>query len=172
MLLDYLVFFLTSKCFVLFEIIFLLKFISLLSKSVFLTESVCFYLAAKFSAVNLLNSWVVVVYLARSGILFSISPILDHWLWLEVSYKLRSAFPFIFPSFCPSLCPSFFPAVFLKLVCYFFFLKLNMMLGAHMEMCIMEPDFFGEISFLAKMTTNCQKWPRNGVFVFLGKSIH
>ena len=46
----------TSKCFVLFEVIFLLGLDSLASKSVFVIKFVCANLAAKFSAVNLLNS--------------------------------------------------------------------------------------------------------------------
>ena len=46
----------TSKYLVLFEVNFLLKRISLLSKSVFLTTLGCFNLSTKFSAVNLLNS--------------------------------------------------------------------------------------------------------------------
>ena len=50
----------------------LLKLINLLSKSVFFTKSTSFYIAAKFSAVNLLNSGVV-IYLSRLGILFSTS---------------------------------------------------------------------------------------------------
>ena len=61
-------FFWTSKYFV-FGGNFLLKLISLLLKSVLLTKLGCFNLAAKFSAVNLLNTWVV-IYLAWSGILF------------------------------------------------------------------------------------------------------
>ena len=58
----------TSTCFVLFELILLLKHNSLLSKSVLFTKLAisfllakfaCFNLAAKFSSVNLLNSAVV-----------------------------------------------------------------------------------------------------------------
>ena len=43
-----------------------------LSKSVLLTKSAYFNLAAKFSAVNILNAWVV-IYLELSEILFSTS---------------------------------------------------------------------------------------------------
>ena len=43
-----------------FEVIFLLSFILLLLKSVFVTKFVCANLAAKFSAYNLLNSGVVI----------------------------------------------------------------------------------------------------------------
>ena len=73
MLLDYLVlrfFFWTSECFAFFKEIILLKVVSLLSKSVsFFTKSICFNLVAKFPAVHLLNSWVV-IYSELSGILF------------------------------------------------------------------------------------------------------
>ena len=47
-------FFTTSKYFVLLEVIFLLKLISLLSKSVLPAKLACVKLAAKFSAANLL----------------------------------------------------------------------------------------------------------------------
>ena len=43
-----------------------------------------------------------------------------------------------------------------------------MVLVAHMEISLIEPDFSGIILFLAKMTRNGQKWPRNvffGLFV-------
>ena len=49
-----------SKCFVLFELIFLLRLIDLASKSVFVTKFVCTNLAAKPFAVKLLNSEVVI----------------------------------------------------------------------------------------------------------------
>ena len=42
--------------FVLFEVIRLLKFVSLLSKSVLLNKSACFNLVVEFSADNLVNS--------------------------------------------------------------------------------------------------------------------
>ena len=45
--------------FVLFELIFLLRFVNLASKSVFGTNFACANIAAKFSVVNLLNSEVV-----------------------------------------------------------------------------------------------------------------
>ena len=64
-------FFWNSKCFALFAVICLLKLVILLSKSVLITKLDCFDLAVKFSAVNLLYS--AVLYLARSGILFSTS---------------------------------------------------------------------------------------------------
>ena len=48
-----------TKCFVLFEVIFLLRFFSLSSKSVFVTTITCANLAAKISAVSLLNFGVV-----------------------------------------------------------------------------------------------------------------
>ena len=63
-------FFIISKCSVLFEVIFLLKLISLLSKPVFLTKLTCDNLSANFSVVNLLNSWDV-INLTWSGFLFS-----------------------------------------------------------------------------------------------------
>ena len=50
----------TSKSFVLFEVNRLLKLISLLSKSVLFTKSACFDMAAKFSTIGLLNSWVII----------------------------------------------------------------------------------------------------------------
>ena len=45
-----------TKWFFLFEVIFILRFDDLLSKYVFVTKFVSANLAAKFSAVNLLNS--------------------------------------------------------------------------------------------------------------------
>ena len=63
-------FFIISKCSVLFEVIFLLKLISLLSKPVFLTKLTCDNLSANFYVVNLLNSWDV-INLTWSGFLFS-----------------------------------------------------------------------------------------------------
>ena len=50
------------KCFVLFEVIFLLILDSLLSKSVFVTKFACANLAETFSDVSLLNSRVVRIY--------------------------------------------------------------------------------------------------------------
>ena len=70
MLLDYLVFFGTSECFILLKVIFLLKFFSLLSKSLSCTKPACFNLIVRFSVVNLLNSWVV-IYLELSIIWYS-----------------------------------------------------------------------------------------------------
>ena len=46
--------------FILFEVIGLLKFVSLLSKSVLIPKLACFNLAVKFSAVNLLNLGAVI----------------------------------------------------------------------------------------------------------------
>ena len=67
--------FLTSKCFVLFQLAFLLRIISLISKSVYVTKFARANPAPKTSAVNLLNSGVV-IYLSWlwSATLFSISP--------------------------------------------------------------------------------------------------
>ena len=59
--------FLTSKCFDLFAVIFLLRFNNLASKSVLVIKFVCAILALKTFVVNLLNSSVS-VYLS--------------WLWL------------------------------------------------------------------------------------------
>ena len=50
----------TIKCFVFFEVIFLLWFISLSSKSAFVSRFACANLAAKFSGVKLLNSGVII----------------------------------------------------------------------------------------------------------------
>ena len=50
----------TSTCFVLFELIFLLRLISLLSKFVFVTKFAGARLEAKLFAVKLLNSEVVI----------------------------------------------------------------------------------------------------------------
>ena len=57
----------TSKYFILFEMILLLNLLHLLSKSLLLTKLASFNFAAKFSAVNLLNSYVE-IYFAWSGI--------------------------------------------------------------------------------------------------------
>ena len=56
--------------FVLFEVIFLLRLDSLLSKSVFITKFACANLAAKFSAVSLLNSGVVMYLSCLSSVIF------------------------------------------------------------------------------------------------------
>ena len=48
-----------STCFVLFELIFLLRLISLVSKSGFVIKFACANLVAKIYAVNLLNSGAV-----------------------------------------------------------------------------------------------------------------
>ena len=48
------------KYFVLLEVICLLNFISFLLKSVLFVKSTCFNLSSKFSAVNLLNFWIVI----------------------------------------------------------------------------------------------------------------
>ena len=63
------------KYFVLFELIFLLNLTSLLSKSALLTFLAYFNFAVKYSAVNLLNSWVV-IYSPWSIILFSLIAVL------------------------------------------------------------------------------------------------
>ena len=59
---------------VLFEVVFILKLFGLLSKSVWLTKLAYVNHAAKFSAVNLLNSSVVIYFLLL-GIVFLTSPI-------------------------------------------------------------------------------------------------
>ena len=59
MILVFLNSFSTSRCFVLFELIFLLIFCILVSKSAFVTESVYTNLAVKTPAAKLLNSGVV-----------------------------------------------------------------------------------------------------------------
>ena len=74
MLLDLISFFSASRCLVLFEVIRLLKLVSLLSNSVLVTKLTCFNLAAKFSDVILLNSGVVInLSLLWSEIFFSVS---------------------------------------------------------------------------------------------------
>ena len=60
-----------------FELIFLLRLISLSSKSVFVIKIACANLAAKLSAVNLLNSGVV-IYLS--------------WLWLVTFFSILLIF--------------------------------------------------------------------------------
>ena len=47
-------------CLLLFELVFLLRLVSLVSKSVFVEKLACANLAEKISAVNLLNSGVVI----------------------------------------------------------------------------------------------------------------
>ena len=49
-----------SKCFVLLDLIFLLRLINLVSKYLFVTKCASANLAVKFSANNLLNSEVVI----------------------------------------------------------------------------------------------------------------
>ena len=62
----------TMKSFVLFELIFWLKFLSLSSKSVFITKSVCFNLALKIPTAKLLNSGEVIYLL---------------WSWSVISFQ-------------------------------------------------------------------------------------
>ena len=50
----------TIKCFVLFEVIFLLRLDSLLSKSVLVNKVACADLATKLSAITLFNSGVAI----------------------------------------------------------------------------------------------------------------
>ena len=52
----------TSKCFDLFEVIFLLRLDSLASKSVFVIKLACANLALKTSAAKVLNSGVVIYF--------------------------------------------------------------------------------------------------------------
>ena len=56
--------FITSKCFDLFEVIFLLRLDSLASKSVFVIKFTCANLALKTLAAKLLNSGIV-IYLSQ-----------------------------------------------------------------------------------------------------------
>ena len=69
-----------SQCFVFFELIFPLRLVSLVSKCAFITYFACAHLPAKFYAVDLLNSDVV-LYLLWSWSLtfFSISLIFVSW---------------------------------------------------------------------------------------------
>ena len=69
----------------------------------------------------------------------------------------------------PSARPSFFPLVFLGLV-HFFFLKLCMVLGSHMEMCMTEPNFCGKILFQQNWPIMVKKWPKNGFFGLFRKT--
>ena len=68
-----------------------------------------------------------------------------------------------YPSVRPSARLSFFPLIFLGLV-HFFFLKLCMVLGSHMEMCMTEPNFRGKILFQQNWPIMVKKWPKNGFF--------
>ena len=52
----------TSKHFALFELVFWLRFVSLLSKSVFVNKFALFTLSSKTSFANLLNSEVVILF--------------------------------------------------------------------------------------------------------------
>ena len=61
-----------SKYLILFKVIRLLKLVSFLSKSALVTKLACSNFAVKFSAVNLLNSGVV-IYLARSYFILNFS---------------------------------------------------------------------------------------------------
>ena len=74
--------------------------------------------------------------------------LLDPRTWPEVSYKIGSV--------RPSICPQ----VFAELA-HYFFLKLNMVLVAHIKLCMTEPDFFEK----SPSSKNDPKWPQNRVFV-------
>ena len=83
--------FLTSKCFVLFELTFLLRLVSLVSKSVFAIRFTCTDLAAKISAVNVLN-YGVVIYLS--------------WLWSVRIFSILLIFVSWFDFLTKLLTPS------------------------------------------------------------------
>ena len=70
----------------------------------------------------------------------------------------------------PSVRPSVCSQVFSELA-YQFFLKLSMVLGAHIQLCV-TAGFFRKETHQAKMTKNGQKWSQNRVLDFLRKSCH
>ena len=78
---------------------------------------------------------------------------LDRGSWPEGSYELGSARPSVLPSFCPE--------VFLGLV-HYFFLKLSMMLGAHV-LCVTGSHFLKKIFFPQKWG----KWAKKQGFLNL-----
>ena len=101
------------KYFVLFELIFLLNLTSLLSKSALLTFLAYFNFAVKYSAVNLLNSWVV-IYSAWSIILFSliavlrkfvVTKLLESGILLPICISVCILLPFLYLKKLQSLNP-------------------------------------------------------------------
>ena len=79
-------------------------------------------------------------------------------MWIEEIYQLES----ICPSFRPSVLPFFYREVFLAIV---FFLKLNMLLGVHVVLCLEEPDFLRKKT-LSQKTGNMGKIWAQTVFFF------
>ena len=69
------------------------------------------------------------------------------------------------PSFRPSL------EVFLGLT-HQFFLKLSMVLGAHVLLCVTGPDFFKKIFLSQKWRKWAKNEPKTGFFEFTGKFSH
>ena len=80
-----------SKCLVLFELIFWFWLLSLSSQSVFVIKFACFDLAAKFSAVSLLNS-VIVICLS--------------WSWPESFFSILLTFVAFYSLFLTKLLTS------------------------------------------------------------------
>ena len=69
-----------------------------------------------------------------------------------------------------SVCPPVLPSVrkFSRDWLISFFLKLSMVLGAHIYLCVTETDFLEK----AKMTKNGQKWSKTWFLDFFKKSRH
>ena len=87
---------------------------------------------------------------------------LDLRPWLEGSYNIGS--------FRPSIRHSDCPWVFSELA-HQFFLKLSMMLGAHIQLCVTEPDFLAK-SPSGKNDQKWSKWTKTCFLEFLRKSHH
>ena len=83
------------KCFVLFEVIFLLRLDSLASKFVFVTKFACTSLALKTSPVNLLNSVVVIYLFSISLILVSQSLFLTRLLTSGILFSIVFSAAFV-----------------------------------------------------------------------------
>ena len=79
--------------------------------------------------------------------------LLDPWPRPEGSYKIGS------------VCRSVFPSVrkFSQNWVISFFVKISMVLGAHIYLCV-TAGFFGKNPHQAKMTKNDQQWPKRMVF--------
>ena len=75
---------------------------------------------------------------------------LDPQLRLEGSYKIGSVLPSV-PKFSQNWLISF-------------FLKLRMVLGAHMQLLVTEPDFLEKNPIKQRCPKMVKKWPKNRVF--------
>ena len=84
-------------------------------------------------------------------------------MFLEEIYELGS----VGPSFRPSALLSFYPSVPLSgsFLGIRFFLKLNMVLGAHVVLCLAEPGFLRKKTLSQKTGNLCKIWAQTVFFL-------